>query len=142
MKADIDHVVLWVQDPLRSVEFYSEVVGLEPLRVEEFREKKAPFPSVRLSERTLLDLAPVAMSVALNAMGRKVGLTIDAAGHAIHHVCLATSKAEFEALRARVTGAGVKTFTMNESFGARGAAPEAFYFHDLDQNVLEVRYYE
>jgi glyoxylase I family protein len=31
---------------------------------------------------------------------------------------------------------------MTQSFGARGFAPEAFYFADPDGNVLEARYYE
>lgn len=48
---------------------------------------------------------------------------------------------DFRALRARVEQAGLSTFTMKESFGARGSAPETFYFHDPDHNVLEVRHY-
>jgi glyoxylase I family protein len=47
MQAKLDHVVLWVTDPLRSLEFYEKVVGLAPVRADEFREGKAPFPSVR-----------------------------------------------------------------------------------------------
>ena len=49
MQAKLDHVVLWVADPLRSLEFYENVVGLAPVRADEFREGKAPFPSVRVS---------------------------------------------------------------------------------------------
>jgi hypothetical protein len=30
---------------------------------------------------------------------------------------------------------------MQQSFGARGLAPEAFYFKDPDNNVIEARYY-
>ena len=142
MNADIDHVVLWVRDPVRSAEFYRDVVGLEPLRVAEFQAKAVPFPSVRLSERTVFDLAPLEMATPLNGMGRKVGLTVDAAGHPVHHVCLAMTHADFDALRERVKQAGLATFALKEGFGARGRAPDAFYFHDLDQNVLEARYYE
>ena len=47
MQADLDHVVLWVADPLRAVTFYTEVVGLTPLRVDEFRAGKAPFRATR-----------------------------------------------------------------------------------------------
>lgn len=64
--AQLDHIVLWVEDPLRSVEFYARVVGLAPVRVVEFRENKAPFPSVRLDEHTLFDLMPLAMAPRLN----------------------------------------------------------------------------
>ena len=47
MHAKLDHVVLWSDDPLRAVEFYEQVVGLTPVRLEEFRAGQAPFPSVR-----------------------------------------------------------------------------------------------
>ena len=36
----------------------------------------------------------------------------------------------------------MRSFAMKESFGARGQAPDAFYFHDPDQNIIEARYYE
>ena len=47
----IDHVVLWVEDPLASVKFFIEVVGCEAVRVDEFRERKVGFPSVRIADR-------------------------------------------------------------------------------------------
>ena len=33
----IDHIVLRVQDPLKSVQWYADTLGLEPVRVEEFK---------------------------------------------------------------------------------------------------------
>jgi glyoxylase I family protein len=45
-----------VADPLRSLEFYEKVVGLTPVRADEFREGKAPFPSVRVSGDSIIDL--------------------------------------------------------------------------------------
>jgi catechol 2,3-dioxygenase-like lactoylglutathione lyase family enzyme len=56
MQAKLDHVVLWVADPLRSLEFYEQVVGLTPVRADEFREGKAPFPSVRVTNDSIIDL--------------------------------------------------------------------------------------
>lgn len=48
----------------------------------------------------------------------------------------------YEALRARLDAAGIAVpVTMKDSFGARGHAPEAFYFADPDGNVLEARWY-
>ena len=142
MTIEIDHVVLWVEDPLRSLPFYQDVVGLEPVRLEAFKEKKAPFLSMRLSERALLDLAPKAMGVMVNAKARSIGLTQDAAGTPTNHVCLAMSKDAFQALRQRVEAAKVPQFVLKDAFGARGEAPESFYFADPDGNVLEARYYE
>lgn len=78
----------------------------------------------------------------LNAVGRKHGLEVEAAGHPIHHLCFAMSHAEFDALRERLQTQGVDTsFGLNNSFGARGHAPHTFYFADPDGNVLEARYY-
>ena len=143
MTLRLDHVVLWVADPLRSVDFYVDVVGLAGERVAEFRDGKVPFPSVRISDDTLVDLMPQKMAAALNGMGRSLSpLLAESAGQRVHHVCLAMSRAEYEALRGRLAATGAATFKMERSFGARGIAPEAFYFHDPDGNVLEARYYE
>lgn len=143
MARTLDHVVLWVDDPLASVEFFEKVVGLEGVRVAEFREGKAPFPSVRISETAMLDLVTRTTAPMLNGMSAgfdpKAG---QSAGHPVHHVCIAMSEAELEELRKRLTAAGKepKAFLKN-SFGARGTAPSTFYFTDLDGNVLEARHY-
>ena len=142
MSLRLDHVVLWVADPLRSVEFFETVVGLTPVRLPEFRAGEVPFPSVRVSEQTILDLMAKPMAAMLNGMtGRIAPSTATSAGHPINHVCLAMSEAEFTALRARLEQRGIPMVTMERSFGAAGVAPHAFYFHDLDGNVLEARYY-
>lgn len=142
MQLHVDHIVLWVADPLRSVSFYERVLGLEGVRVEEFKAKQAPFPSVRVSEGTIIDLMAKPNAAMLNTVGRKHGLEIDAAGHPVHHVCFAMSEAEFEALRERLHAEGQDTsFGLRNSFGARGYSPRTLYFTDLDGNVLEARYY-
>ena len=143
MARTLDHVVLWVADPLASVEFYEKVVGLEGVRVAEFREGKTPFLSVRISETALIDLAKREMAPMLNGMSATFDpRAAESAGHPVHHVCIAMSEAEFEELRQRLTAAGKepKAFIKN-SFGARGTAPSTFYFTDLDGNVLEARHY-
>jgi len=61
----------------------------------------------------------------------------------VNHVCLAMTKAEFEALRTRLAENGAPIGgAMTSSFGARGLAPHTFYFSDPDGNVLEARYYD
>lgn len=42
--ARLDHVVLWVSDPVAAAHFYEQAVGLEPLRVAEFKEGAVSFP--------------------------------------------------------------------------------------------------
>lgn len=138
---DIDHVVLWVEDARRALEFYTKVVGLAGVRVEEFVSGSAPFPSVRVSGGSILDLMPRA---AAPTVAQLTGETIaTAAGKPLNHVCLATSRAELEALAARLAGAGIPTRgTGNRSFGARGTTTHWFYFQDPDGNVIEARAYE
>jgi glyoxylase I family protein len=143
MQARVDHIVLWVADPLASVAFYENIVGLSGVRVAEFREGKASFPSVRVSEETLIDLMKREAAPMLNAMSAKADANAaNSAGHPVHHVCLAMSEEDFVDLRRRLTehGREPKAFIAN-SFGARGIAPNTFYFTDLDGNVLEARYY-
>lgn len=138
MDVRFDHVVLWVQDPLRSVEFYERVLGLEGVRVSEFQQGSAPFPSVRLSEDSIVDLMPMRAATMLSSIPGAEG----SAGNKVNHLCLAMSKTDYDALRARLDAAGIATpVTLKGSFGARGSAPEAFYFTDPDGNVLEARYY-
>lgn len=111
-----------------SVEYFEKVVGLEPVRVEEFRAGKVGFPCVRLGPESLLDLMPEKMAAPLNAMGAKLSpLVATSAGNRVHHVCLAMSRAEFEALRGRIEAHGGKTVPMQQQFGAvlAGARPDA-----------------
>ncbi|OBG28301.1 VOC family protein [Mycobacterium sp. 852002-51057_SCH5723018] len=135
----MDHVVLWTKDPRAAIDFYSRVVGLTPVRVSEFDAGEAPFPSVRVCEESIIDLMPMDMADGLGAFAKVDG----SAGNPVNHVCLALSKAEFEALDRRLQAEGVDTGArMNRTFGARGWAPEAFYFADPDGNVIEARHYE
>jgi glyoxylase I family protein len=134
----IDHIVLWVEDPLRSVEFYEQVLGFPSLRVSEFREGTAPFPSVRVSDDSIIDLMPQRMAGFLNGIPGAEG----SAGNKVNHVCFAMANGEYQALRGRLEARGIETpVTMTNSFGAQGFAPEAVYLRDPDGNVLEARYY-
>ena len=54
----IDHIVLKSSDVERSLAFYTDALGLEPLRVEEWRKGEVRFPSVRISGATIIDLFP------------------------------------------------------------------------------------
>ena len=139
MQAAIDHVVLWTDDPLRAVDFYVRVVGLSPVRVEEFRAGTAPFPSVRVSATAILDLMARAAVPMVDAMAGAEG----SAGHPVNHVCLAMAEEDLTTLRGRLEVHGVAiSSVMQQSFGAQGLAPHAFYFRDLDGNVIEARYYQ
>jgi glyoxylase I family protein len=137
----IDHVVLWVEDAHRALHFYVNVVGLPSVRAEEFSAGKAPFPSVRVSGASILDLLPIAsVPMAISATGQTKPT---AAGKPINHVCLAMDQGEMDALASRLAEAGVAMHhTGEQSYGARGWTRHWFYFQDPDGNVIEARRYE
>ncbi|MER6943945.1 VOC family protein [Nonomuraea sp. NPDC000554] len=138
MDARLDHLVCWVSDQLRALDFYEQVVGLPGVRAEEFRNGEAAFPSVRVAEETIIDLMPQEWAPRIDEGTGVKG----SAGHPVNHYCLAVDHAEFEALKARLDRNGVEiTGTGADSFGAQGIAREVIYFPDPDSNVIEVRYY-
>jgi catechol 2,3-dioxygenase-like lactoylglutathione lyase family enzyme len=136
---DLDHVVIWVNDPLASLAFYVDVVGLEAVRAADFGTGEAPFPSVRVSERSIIDLTPRQDAAAVDTMTK----TTASAGFPVNHICIAMSKDEYESLSGRLAALGVDTSSRRVvTYGARGNAPHAFYFRDPDDNVIEARYYD
>ena len=127
-RVELDHLVLEVKDPARSVQFYNEVLGLEPVRLREFLEGEAPFPSVRISRGTLLDLFPPRMW-----RGRKLKNQ--------NHFCLAYSSSGLKALRMRLRRRKVAIVRQdNHNYGARGYG-RAIYFRDPDGLLSEARFY-
>ncbi|MEU9334812.1 VOC family protein [Streptomyces sp. NPDC048290] len=135
----LDHVVLWVRDPIAAAGFYQRTVGLEPVRLAEFAAGDVPFPSVRLNEESIVDLMPLSMA------GRMTMLpgAAESAGHPVNHVCVALPGAAFDALRTRLGEASVPVSEISHgSYGARGPARRSFYFRDPDGNVFEARHYD
>lgn len=116
-----DHLVLTVADVERSLAFYTGVLGLEPVRVDEWRAGRAPFPSVRIDEGTILDLVH----------GSRGEANMD-------HLCLVVAPLDWQ----EVIDSGV--FTVEEGpvprFGARGTG-QSIYVRDPDGNSVELRYY-
>lgn len=134
----LDHVVLWVRDPVASADFYEKTVGLRPLRVTEFAEGKVSFPSVRLNDETILDLMPHSIAPRMKMLPGAA----DSAGHPVNHVCIALPGDDFDTLHSRLEEHAVPVSEFSyDSFGARGNARRSFYFRDPDGNVLEARHY-
>ena len=134
---NIDHVVLWVEDPALSLRFYVEVLGMQPVRQQEFEAGTAAFPSVRMNEATILDLTSKSRLAGVRDFTGGQG-----GGEAINHLCLALDADEYEALRRRLDDRGIALTSGGErSFGARGEARRSEYFSDPDGNVIEIRHY-
>lgn len=137
--ARLDHVVLWVRDPVAAADFYEKAIGLEPLRLTEFAAGEVPFPSVRVSDETILDLMPLTFADRMTMLPGAA----DSAGHPVNHVCLSLPRADFDALLSRLEERSVPVSELSyDSFGARGKARRSFYFRDPDGNVFEARHYD
>jgi catechol 2,3-dioxygenase-like lactoylglutathione lyase family enzyme len=137
---DFDHAVLWVESPKKSLEFYVGVLGLAPLRVQEFEEGRASFPSVRVNEKTILDLMD---RNNVSAIREFTGESGGSGGAPINHICLSMNASDYTSLTARLVAHGVDLKSGPErSFGAQGHAVRSVYIRDLDGNVLELRHYD
>jgi catechol-2,3-dioxygenase len=133
MQGIMDHIVLNAEDIEALVRFYTEVVELEPERLEEFRRGAVPFPSVRVNAHTIIDLAPKAMweHTQLWTKGRPN----------LNHFCLTVQKADWDTLRERLAAQHVALEGPVPRWGARGNGT-SFYFHDPEGNEIEARYYD
>lgn len=126
----IDHIVLNVRDIDRALGFYVDVLGLQPERVEEFRKGEVGFPSVRISEGTIIDLFP------LREPPSNEGVTRN-----LNHFCLVADEVDFEPLLERLEREGVTVTQRPVSrWGARGRAT-SIYILDPDANEVEIRAY-
>ncbi|WP_030377584.1 MULTISPECIES: VOC family protein [unclassified Streptomyces] len=120
-----DHLVLNVADIERSLAFYTGPLGLSPVRVEEWRAGRAPFPSVRISATSIIDLVEA-------PAGQPKGPSN------VDHLCLVVEPLDWQ----EVVDSGVFTVLdgPGERFGARGTAL-SLYVEDPDGNTVELRWY-
>lgn len=116
-----DHLVLNVTDVERSLDFYSGLLGLEPVRLAEWRDGKVPFPSVRITPETIIDLTS-------NPRGESN----------VDHICLTVEPLDWDAFVAE--GAFTVLEGPVDRFGARGTATSV-YVRDPDGNTVELRWY-
>jgi catechol 2,3-dioxygenase-like lactoylglutathione lyase family enzyme len=117
----LDHIVINCADVERSLAWYSDVLGLEPLRVEEWRRREAPFPSLRLDEGTIIDL-----------------FAADRSGVNVDHICLVVAPTDLDAVAA--SGRFDVRSGPAPRWGARGMGT-SLYVHDPDGNTVELRHY-
>ena len=131
---ELDHIVLNVRDIDRSLAFYTGVLGLKGERVQEFKEGKVGFPSVRINDRTIIDLFPL----------KNAGVKKDSAVKTernLNHFCLVAGKEDFSGIVGYLKGHDVSILRGPISrWGARGRATSV-YFLDPDGNEIEIRCY-
>jgi catechol 2,3-dioxygenase-like lactoylglutathione lyase family enzyme len=127
----MDHIVLNVRDMDTVLDFYHNVLGLPTERLEEFRQGKVPFPSVRISTDTVIDLFPTPPEA------RTAAERSD-----LNHFCLVLHKADMPAFMAHLHAHGVHIEEGPATrWGAHGAGT-SIYFSDPEQRRIEVRYYD
>lgn len=119
--AAFDHLVLRCLDVERTLAWYVDVLGLAPVRVEEWRRGEAPFPSVRISADTIVDLI--------------AGPTEDGR---LDHVCIVVEPVDLAELAA--SGEFDVVEGPARRFGARGDGT-SLYVRDPDGLVVELRHY-
>jgi catechol 2,3-dioxygenase-like lactoylglutathione lyase family enzyme len=118
----MDHIVLNVSDVERSLSFYLDELGLQPVRVDEWRRKEVFFPSARVDATTIIDLL----------LSPRTGENAD-------HFCLVVAPTDFDAMKA--SGRFDVVDGPDRRFGARGDGT-SLYVRDPDHNVVELRYYD
>jgi catechol 2,3-dioxygenase-like lactoylglutathione lyase family enzyme len=130
----LDHIVLNVANIDRSLKFYTEALGLQGERVDEFRAGQVGFPSVRINRETIIDLFPRKDAVASDASESK-------ADGNLNHFCLVVGAEDFAGIVEYLKGHGVGVHQGPISrWGARGQATSV-YFLDPDHNEIEIRGY-
>lgn len=117
----LDHIVLVCSDVERTLAWYCDLLGLEAIRVDEWRGGEAPFPSVRVDAGTIIDLI--------------AGEPIDGR---LDHFCLVVDPTDLDAIAA--SGEFTVVDGPARRFGARGEGT-SLYVRDPDGTVVELRHY-
>jgi catechol 2,3-dioxygenase-like lactoylglutathione lyase family enzyme len=129
--AQLDHIVLSVDDVERSLQFYSGILGLASERVDEWRAGKIGFPSVRVNGQTIIDLAL-----------RKPGESAPKGAAAnMNHFCLVWEDDGVRATIDYLQERGVEIERPpSHAWGAQGRGT-SIRVRDPDDNLVELRVY-
>lgn len=128
--SSLDHIVLNVSDVDRSLEFYVDGLGLEPVRLDEYRRGEVKFPSLRIDAGTIIDL----VSPQTRAGGTR------GASPNLNHFCLVVD-GSMDEIVALAAGMDIPIEEGPiEVFGARGNGT-SIYISDPDGNRVELRTY-
>jgi catechol 2,3-dioxygenase-like lactoylglutathione lyase family enzyme len=127
---EIDHMVIRCKDVERQLNFYVDILGLEPYRVDEYRAGKVFFPSVRVNDGMIIDLFPRPNEEPVGDGPRN-----------LDHYCLTIAPTNLAKVAARLQERGV--IVEGEAKKRSGARGDGFsiYVRDFEGNRLELRHY-
>ena len=127
---EMDHIVLRTQDVEESLRFYTEVLGMQPERVEQWRAGEVRFPSARLNADTIIDFFE-SDNYSMDKDGPKNQ----------DHFCMVIDYTDMEELKARFEDLGVEIQAgPGKRWGSHGDGI-SLYIYDPDNNVVELRHY-
>jgi glyoxylase I family protein len=116
-----DHVVFPSPDPERLIAWYADALGLEVLRLEEWRRNEVPFVSLRVSPTFLIDVF----------RGERTGVNLD-------HLALTVTDVDLDELA--TSGRFDVEMGPADLYGAQGVG-RGLYVRDPDGNKIELRTY-
>jgi catechol 2,3-dioxygenase-like lactoylglutathione lyase family enzyme len=127
---ELDHIVLRVRDVERSLQFYRDVLGLAPERVDQWRAGEIRFPSLRLNPDTIIDL----FATDQEPIGKDGAKNQD-------HFCMVIEPTDMDALKSGFEELGVEIQAgPGKRWGSHGDGI-SLYIYDPDDNVVELRHY-
>ena len=123
----LDHIVVLADDAEKLIEFYRDTLGMEMLRLDEFRQGKVGFASARVSPEIIIDIRP-------RASTEKIVPNVD-------HFCLVIEPTDMEKLCTDLKAKGVQVEErVAPAFGAQGHGHQ-FKLWDPEGNKIELRCY-
>tara|TARA_R110000787_G_scaffold159893_3_gene273572 strand:- start:326 stop:718 length:393 start_codon:yes stop_codon:yes gene_type:complete len=114
----VAHFTIPVTDTVRSMEFYTDILGMTPIQVNHERGM------------VFLDTGGDCVILARSAA------RVDPADHDLHHAFVVDT-ADYQAAKDFLAEKGVDVFFEEDRQGGAVNGPRA-YFHDPDGNVLEI----
>ena len=124
----LDHLVVNVKDMDAALEFYGNVLGLEVLRLDQFRRGQVGFVSLRVSNQSIIDLRPSETSAGNGPAN-------------VDHFCLVVEPTDMPVLMENLKARGIAVVgPVSPRWGSAGNGP-SFYLWDPEGNKIEVKCY-
>ena len=127
---EMDHIVLRNKDVEVSLRFYTEVLGMQAERVDQWRAGEVRFPSARINADTIIDF----FAADQEPIGKEGAKNQD-------HFCMVIEPTDMEELKSKFEAMGVEIQAgPGKRWGSHGDGI-SLYIYDPDDNVVELRHY-